>query len=356
MKILITGGCGFVGSTLARRWRERHDGDEVWAVDNFIRPGSEQNRRTLDRSGVRVRHADLRCASDIDGWPRVDAVIDAAANPSVMAGVDGLTSSRQLVEHNLYGTVNLLEYCRRHTATLIVLSTSRVYSIPPLAHLPVRVAGRRLEPDRSQPLPAGVTAAGVSEAFSTMAPVSLYGATKVASEQLALEYGIDYGFPVWINRCGVMAGGGQFGRADQGIFSFWINSWMHRRPLRYLGFGGHGHQVRDCLHPADLLPLLERQLACTDRGVPPIVNVGGGLQSAMSLRELSDWCRERLGDHAVRESAETRPFDLPWVVLDASLACATWQWTPSTAVDEILTEILDHAAANPTWLEASQGT
>ena len=356
MKILITGGCGFVGSTLARAWLERHSADEVWAVDNFIRPGSEQNRRTLDRFGVRVRHADLRCWSDVDAWPAVDAVIDAAANPSVLAGVDGLTSSRQLVEHNLSGTVNLLEFCRRHKAALILLSTSRVYSIPALAGLPVTVAGRRFAPDSSQDLPAGLTPTGVSEGFSTAAPVSLYGATKLASEQLALEYGFDYGFPVWINRCGVMAGAGQFGRADQGIFSFWINSWMHRRTLRYLGFGGSGHQVRDCLHPADLVPLLERQLACSDRALPRIVNVGGGLLSAMSLRELSDWCRERLGDHAVEESGESRPFDLPWVVLDASLACNAWQWKPSRGVDGILQEILDHAAANPSWLQISHGT
>ena len=356
MRILITGGCGFVGSTLARAWRERHSGDEVWAIDNFIRPGSEQNRHTLDRIGVRVRHADLRCWSDVDAWPSVDAVIDAAANPSVLAGVDGLTSSRQLVEHNLSGTVNLLEFCRRSKAALILLSTSRVYSIPALAELPVKLAGRRFEPDSSQDLPTGLTPSGISEGFSTAAPVSLYGATKLASEQLALEYGFDYGFPVWINRCGVMAGAGQFGRADQGIFSFWINSWMHRRALRYFGFEGTGHQVRDCLHPADLVPLLERQLACTDRSLPSIVNVGGGLQSAVSLRELSDWCRKRLGDHAVEESGVSRPFDLPWVVLDTSLACASWQWGPSRSVGEILQEILDHAAANPTWLEMSQRT
>jgi len=353
VKILITGGCGFVGSTLARAWRERHSDDEIWAIDNFIRPGSEQNRHTLEQFGIRVRHADMRCASDVDAWPAVDTVIDAAANPSVLAGVDGLTSSRQLVEHNLNGTINLLEYCRRHRATLILLSTSRVYSIPALAHLPVRTTGRRFEVDPAGELPRALTPAGISEGFSTAAPVSLYGATKLASEQLALEYGSDFGFPVWINRCGVLAGGGQFGRADQGIFSFWINSWMHRKRLRYLGFGGQGHQVRDCLHPADLVSLLERQLACTDRGLPSIINVGGGLQSAMSLRELSDWCRERFGDHTVEASGESRSFDLPWVVLDASLACTTWQWRPSRRVDEILQEILDHAVSHPAWLEIS---
>lgn len=354
MKILIAGGCGFVGSTLARAFRERSTAHEIWAVDNFIRPGTEQNRMALERIGVRVRHADLRCASDLESWPPVDAVIDAAANPSVLAGVDGLTSSRQIVEHNLYGTINQLEFCRRHKAALMLLSTSRVYSIPPLASMPVKVVGRRFEPDTSGALPTGLTQDGLSEAFSTAAPVSLYGATKLASEQLALEYGFDYGFPVWINRCGVLAGAGQFGRGDQGIFAFWINSWMHRRTLRYLGFGGSGHQVRDCLHPSDLVPLIERQIAGTDRGRPPIVNVGGGHQSAMSLRELSDWCRDRIGDHTVEESGQNRPFDLPWVVLDSSLASAAWQWKPSRSVDEILQEILDHAAANPTWLERSE--
>src|SRR5262245_32225379 len=69
VKLLITGGCGFVGSTIARTWREHHSGGEVWAVDNFIRPGSELNRRALERFGVRVRHADLRCWSDVESWP-----------------------------------------------------------------------------------------------------------------------------------------------------------------------------------------------------------------------------------------------------------------------------------------------
>ncbi len=82
-----------------------------------------------------------------------------------------------------------------------------------------------------------MTRQGVSEQFSTSAPVSLYGATKVTSEQLALEYGDAFGFPVWINRCGVMAGEGQFGRIDQGVFAYWLHSWREGRPLKYIGFG-----------------------------------------------------------------------------------------------------------------------
>src|SRR5262249_2368717 len=131
---------------------------------------------------------------------------------------------------------------RRHRVVFVLLSTSRVYSIPPLAALPLQVREGAFEPDPARPLPAGLTAAGVREDFSTAPPVSLYGATKLASEQLALEYGETYDFPVWINRCGVLAGAGQFGRPDQGIFSYWINSWLRRRPLGYTSFGGQGYQ------------------------------------------------------------------------------------------------------------------
>jgi CDP-paratose 2-epimerase len=281
-------------------------------------------------------------------------VIDAAANPSVLAGLDGRTSSRQLVEHNLAGTVNLLEYCKQHRAGLILLSTSRVYSIPPLAALPVEVVDGAFRPAAGANLPPGLGAAGVTEAFATAAPVSLYGATKLASEALALEYGEAFGLPVFINRCGVLGGAGQFGRPDQGIFSYWINSHLRRRSLRYIGFDGQGHQVRDCLHPRDLVPLLEKQFAAprldaADR----LVNISGGLPSALSLRQLTDWCDRRFGAWPVGSDPTPRPFDLPWMVLDHARATRIWNWRPQTSAQDILEEIALHAQANPGWLDLS---
>ena len=199
-------------------------------------------------------------------------------------------------------------------------------------------------------LPPGVSAAGIAETFSTAAPVSLYGATKLASEAVALEYGHAFGFPVWINRCGVLAGAGQFGRADQGIFSYWIREWAARRPLRHIGFGGHGHQVRDCLHPADLAPLLLAQLDAPGRtDAPRVLNLAGGAGQAMSLRQLGAWCTERLGPHEVASDPAPRPYDLPWVVLDSALAEKTWGWRPRTPLHAILEEIAAHARAHPDW-------
>jgi CDP-paratose 2-epimerase len=356
VRVLITGVCGFVGSSLARFLREHRDRSalDIIGIDNLIRVGSETNRRDLANLGVTVLHGDIRAPADLQMCGTVDWVIDAAANPSVLAGTDGAASSRQVVEHNLVGTINLLEYCKERGAGFILLSTSRVYSIPPLAALEVRVAAGAFEPVPSPRMRIGLSAAGVSESFSTQPPVSVYGATKLASETIALEYFHSFGVPVWVNRCGVLAGAGQFGHATQGIFSFWINAHLRRRPLRYIGFGGCGYQVRDCLHPVDLGILVLQQMdAKADQIRPRLLNLSGGVSSSMSLAQLTAWCDTRFRPLAVAQDSKPRPFDIPWMVLDSSAALEAWNWSPSIRVESILDEIALHAERHPHWLEIS---
>jgi CDP-paratose 2-epimerase len=355
MKLLITGICGFVGSTLACALQEQQRGESlsIFGVDNFSRPGSESNRRELKRRGIKLFHGDLRLASDLESLPAFDWVIDAAANPSVLAGVDGKTSSRQILDHNLASTINLLELCKRQKAGFILLSTSRVYSIAALAGLPMAKKDGAFTLDTSKPLPPGVSSEGVSEEFSVAPPVSLYGASKLASELLALEYAETFGFPVWINRCGVLAGAGQFGRADQGIVSFWINSWLRKRPLKYIGFGGHGFQARDVFHPRDLVPVLQKQFTFSDKPPGRIFNFGGGTKNTFSLAQLSCWCAGRFGDHTVAADHTPRPFDIPWMVMDPARAKSFWNWEPQIALKEIFEEIAQHAEAHPDWLDLS---
>ena len=351
MKYLISGICGFVGSTLAVAMK--HRGHDVVGFDSFIRPGSERNRLDLRHHGISVFHADARIQSDVDSLPAADFVLDAAANPSVLAGVDGKSSTRQLVEHNLGGTVNLLEYCKNHQAGFLLLSTSRVYSIPGLSRLEVERIDGAYRPRPAQNFPVGISGLGISEKYSTSAPVSLYGATKLASEALALEYGATFDFPVFVNRCGVLAGAGQFGRADQGIFSFWINAFLRKKPLRFIGFDGLGSQVRDCLHPLDLVPLLEKQTAAGRGDFPDIINVGGGIENSQSLSQLHEWCAGRFDPHEVSADVTPRPYDIPWMVLDSTLAQKAWAWTPAIKHESILEEIAVHAQKNPDWLELS---
>lgn len=368
MKYLVTGGCGFVGAAICKAIVEAQAGAEVTSLDNQRRRGSERNRPDLERLGVRVAHGDVRLAGDIDDLGSFDWVIDAAAEPSVLAGTAAAgrgTSRRQLVEHNLLGTCNLLESAARWNAGVVILSTSRVYAIEPLAALPLvesqsRVGGTEVvaaafRPDESRPLPSGIGERGITEAFSTAAPISLYGATKLASETLAAEYCHAVGTPLVIDRCGVMAGAGQFGRADQGIFSWWIHSWAAGRRLSYIGFGGRGLQVRDCLHPLDLADLLLRQMPAARGGRPELVNVSGGVASATSLAQLSAWCTDRFGPRDVAASPETRPYDLAWVVLDHAEVTRRHGWTSMRTAAAIFTEIADHAERHSDWLERCGG-
>jgi len=348
MKILITGICGFTGNALVKTFREHMEDVRIFGLDNLSRPGSETNRAALVASGVTFCHGDLRLRSDIDALPACDWVIDAAANPSVLAGVDGKSSPRQLTEQNLTGTLNIIEYCRERKAGLILLSSSRVYSVRHLSSLPVLERNRAFELDASGSLPAGVSRCGVSESFPVQQPVSLYGATKLCSEIMAVEYGAAFDFPVWINRCGVLAGAGQFGVADQGIFSYWIHAHLRRARLRYIGFGGNGFQVRDAFHPADLAAMIAAQLK---RNPPPdpIYNLGGGAQNAMSLAQLSSWCNDRLGPFAPEPDSRPRAFDIPWMVMDYRRAAHEFGWAPRRPLPAILEEIAAHAEQHPDW-------
>jgi CDP-paratose 2-epimerase len=353
LKILITGICGFVGSSLADRLLAEHEGLLVSGIDNLMRPGSEINRCRLRRLGVTFVHGDLRASSDFESLPDADWVIDAAANPSVLAGVKGKSSSRQLFEHNLASVVNVLEYCKVRQAGLVLLSSSRVYSIPALTSLPLTEESNAFLLDDSEQLPPGVSKNGIDRDFCTRPPISLYGSTKLAAETIALEYGEAFGFPVWVDRCGVMAGAGQFGTPDQGIFSYWINAHLRRLMLRYIGFGGTGKQVRDALHPFDLAALVYSQVSSGRVKGPRIYTVGGGPQNAMSLAALTAWCDERFGCRTPEADLSPRAYDVPWVVMDSRAAADDFGWGLATPVLTILEEIANHAEHNPDWLERS---
>ncbi len=353
MNILITGICGFVGSTLARCLKESVPDVRLCGIDNLMRPGSEINVGPLRRLGVDFRRGDIRSAADVAALPDAGWVIDAAANPSVLAGTGGAAETRLLFEHNLASIGNVLEYCRERRAGLLLLSSSRVYSIPALCRIPLAVEDERFILDPHSSLPPGLTSNGLGPDFTTAPPVSLYGATKLACETMALEYGDAFGFPVWITRCGVLAGAGQFGTAQQGIFSYWINAHLRRRPLCYTGFDGAGRQTRDALHPADLCRLLLCQMECPRTGGPRLYTAGGGPQNAISLKQLTRWCDRRFQPHSPAADPAPRRYDVPWVALDNCAAARDFGWSPQTGIYALLEEIAAHAESHPHWLETS---
>jgi CDP-paratose 2-epimerase len=348
MRVLITGGAGFVGSRLAQRFRQDRPDARVVAFDNLRRRGSETNLPRLARMGVEFVHGDVRQADDLLALEgSFDVVIDAAAEPSVHAGLDG--SPAYVIQTNLAGTLNLLELTRRRGGAFVFLSTSRVYSMGALRGIALEDGPTRLEIAAEQSLP-GISQAGIAEDFPVDGPRSLYGASKLASELFVQEYADSYGLRAVINRCGVLSGAGQFGRSEQGVFAMWVASHHFGLPLRYTGFGGAGHQVRDLLHPDDLHDLIVRQLDDIDRVSGDVYNVGGGIPGSVSMLELTELCRARLDREVpIGNVPDTSPVDIPLFVCDGRKVAERLGWTASRGPAQIVDEIAG-------WIEDEEET
>ena len=200
MRILITGGAGFVGSNLAVLLAQR-GGSEIFAFDNLHRRGSELALPRLRAAGVAFVHGDVRNPEDFDGLPTADLIIECSAEPSVHAGYDG--SARYLLNTNLLGTVNCLDYARRHgSADDFLVDQPRLLD---RGVARAAVAARRATGWSSPPARAatGWSERGIAEDFPTTGARSLYGASKLASELLIEEYHAAFGLRTIVNRCGV---------------------------------------------------------------------------------------------------------------------------------------------------------
>ena len=226
------------------------------------------------------------------------------------------------------------------------LSTSRVYPYTYVGSATLREEATRFAYHDSLP---GISRHGVAVDCPLQGARSLYGATKLAAEYVLQEYALNYNVPAIIDRCGVIAGPWQFGKADQGVFSFWLASHFYKRPLRYIGFGGKGKQVRDLLHVDDLVGLLGKQLAALPGFRGDVFNVGGGTAVSLSLCEATEICRAVTGNGVeVTSVLERRPGDLCWYITDNGKTCETFGWQPSKSAREILVDIHE-------WLRSDNG-
>jgi CDP-paratose 2-epimerase len=340
VRVLITGGAGFVGSNLGVALAERHSDWELVAFDSLRRRGSELTLARLREAGVAFVHGDVRQPGDLEEIGGFDALVECSAEPSVLAGVDG---GRDFVVHtNLLGAHHCFEAAARRRAQVVFLSTSRVYPLASLEALALEETDSRYELADVQPLP-GASRAGVAEELPLAGARTLYGATKLAAELLLAESDL----PWVVNRCGVIAGPWQMGKVDQGVFTHWALSHRFGRPLAYIGFGGAGKQVRDLLHVADLVDLVEEQLLRPAAWAGAIVNVGGGRTGSLSLRETTELCRELSGNEvAIGHEPATRPGDVPVYLSDCARLFARTAWrprrTPRDTLSDIFAWIDDH--------------
>ena len=350
MNILITGGAGFVGSSLACLFKAANPTARVTAFDNLKRRGSELILARLRAADVAFVHGDVRVLSDIEAAESFDLLIECSAEPSVHAGYGG--SPDYVVQTNLVGTYNCLEAARRHRARVMFLSTSRVYPIAAVQALPLQQAGKRLviRPGASGP---GWSEQGITTDFPLSGSRSLYGATKLCSEHLAEEYAAMYELGIVVNRWGVLAGPWQMGKVDQGFLSLWCARHLYGGKLTYTGFGGQGHQVRDVLHVDDLYDLLAKQLGTLDPGSYRLFNVGGGAGNAISPAELTDLCRQQKGalELQIGSDPTTKAADIPWYVTDNAAVTAAYSWRPQRNIPTLVADVLEWLRINRAQLE-----
>lgn len=350
-RLLITGGAGFVGSNLAVSLAACHPEWEVVALDNLYRRGSKLNLPRLEQAGVEFVEGDVREPQSLARIGDLTALIECSAEPSVMSGIDGDTG--YLVHTNLTGAYNCLELARRDGAFVVFLSTSRVYPVAPQVELRLEEAETRFELAAEQAV-RGVSPAGISEDFPLEGARTLYGATKLAAELLIEEYRESLGVPAVIDRCGVIAGPWQMGKVDQGVFTHWMLAHHFGNPLSYIGFGGEGKQVRDLLHVEDLVDLVERQLLAPAEWDGRTVNVGGGREISLSLRETTAVCQQLTGNEVpITPVAETRQGDVPIYLSDCERIFNLDEWRPRRSAETVLRDIHDWISSDEDRIAAA---
>jgi CDP-paratose 2-epimerase len=347
MTILITGGAGFVGSSLCLRLKETYPSYTIIAFDNLRRRGSELNLPEFKAKDIQFIHGDIRNSEDLLAIGGFDILVEASAEASVMAGLDSNPS--YVINNNLYGSINCFNACIAHKAKLIFLSSSRVYPID-------RIENANFEEDETRfsfseyQNQQGISASGISEDLNLTGARSFYGTTKLSSELFIQEYAAFYGLKAAVTRFGVIAGPRQMGKSDQGVVTLWMAKHYWKQSLKYIGYGGTGKQVRDILHIDDLIDLVEMQIHQTERFEGKVFNAGGGLMSSVSLRELTEICQTITGNRiSISPDSENRPADLRAYITDNTKIESETGWKPKRSPEQICADIL-------TWIELNEAS
>ncbi|MFA5351325.1 MAG: NAD-dependent epimerase/dehydratase family protein [Candidatus Omnitrophota bacterium] len=337
--ILITGGAGFIGSNLGVYLKRKYPRLKVFALDNLVRRGSAFNLPRLKENGIKFIRGDVRRPKDLDLKFNIDLVLECSAEPSVLAGYE---NPSYIIDTNLIGTVNCLEFCRKREAGMVFLSTSRVYPYDKINAIRRKETKTRFE---------WQDFTGISTDFSLIGPKTLYGTTKLSSEFILQEYIAAYGIQAVVNRCGVVAGPWQFGKVDQGVFTYWMLAHYFKKPLKYIGFGGTGKQVRDLLHVDDLCRLIDLQVKNLPKLSGNTYNVGGAREVSLSLLETTALCQKITGNKVKMDSDKrNRPGDIAIYLTDNKKATRELKWKPQNPPEKILNDIFNWIQDNETKL------
>ncbi len=317
MKILITGGCGFIGSNLAIFLKQNIRNAKITSVDNLSRKGSILNHKILSKKKIKNFKLNISKVTIFKKFQRFDLIIHCAAEPAIEASRNKID---EVFNSNLIGTFNILKKCAKDKSNIIYLSSSRVYAMENLFRLKKGIS--------------------IKENFNVENYKSIYGFTKLSSELLIKEYSYLHKIKYIINRVALVSGPWQFGKEEQGFVSLWVWRHLNRLKLNYIGFEGKGKQVRDVLHIQDLCELILLQIKKLKKINNKLMNVGGGKKNSLNLLRLTELSR-KVSKNKIRIGSikKTSPYDVPYFVTNNSYVTKLYKWKPKRNLKKIITDL-----------------
>ncbi len=337
MKILITGGCGFVGTNLCLYLNlKKH---KVYSLDNLSRKGSKYNQELLKKRRIKNYKLEISNYKNIKSLPKFDLIVDCCAEAAVEVSKK---ETDKVFYTNLIGTYNVLKKAKQDKSKLIFLSSSRVYPLKSLNNL---IGSKKINKKIS-------IKTKINENFNLIGAKSIYGFSKLSSEMLIEEFSYAFGIKYIIDRCGVISGPLQFGKQDQGFVSLWIWKHLNKMKLDYIGYGGTGHQVRDVLHISDLTELINIQIKKFNKINNKIFTVGGSNTSKISLKDLTKLCVKITGNKIkIGKKKRTSNYDIPYYISDNKNVSKTYGWKVKKNIHDIVHDVYNWLSKNKKFIK-----
>jgi len=315
--ILITGGCGFVGTNLAIYLQKKLKNFSIYSVDNLKKKYSKFNLDILKKKKIKNFKIDISSSKFLKLKKKFNFIIDCSADPAVENSKE---NTQSVFNNNLKTTLNILEKTRKDKSNIIFISSSRVY--------PIMESYKKFRSKFSSNFDENTNTNGVK---------SIYGFTKYASELLIKEYSYIFNIKFIINRSGIITGPLQFGKVEQGLVSLWLWRHLNNLKLNYIGFGGKGSQIRDILYIDDFSLLIKKQILGFEKNNNKLFCIGGGKKNSLTLGQLTEKCQEITSNYLkIGFYKKTSKYDIPIFISSNKQIKKNYNWSPKTNIDEIL--------------------
>lgn len=344
MKVIVTGGAGFIGSHVSEFYAKK--GEEVEVFDNLSRAqllGYDDSNAVYNWNylkkyeNIKLVRGDVRNAESIkESAKDADAIVHTAAQTAVTTS---LSDPRTDFEINAIGSFNVLEAARlsKNNPCIVFCSTNKVYG-DNVNRIPVRDKGKRYEfaDDKFRN--------GIPETFSTdLCEHTPYGASKLAGDVYVQDYAQRSEVDAAVFRMSCIYGTRQFGVEDQGWVAWFTIASMLGKPITIFG---DGRQVRDVLYVADLVRAYDAFIQNRDRIHHGVYNIGGGPDNKMSLLNLIEMLKEITGRTSPISFDKWRPSDQKVYISNISKAALELGWRPNVSPKDGVTKLAEWIKEN----------